>query len=203
MSPEAVPAITPLIVADCGVVNIRHKHRGDALDDFHWRRDPETARFDASLPLEATFSQFLERLEYDIAFPGPDRRMYALDSPGGQHIGNIMWYHGDHGRGMAEFGISIGREDWRGRGVGTAATIGFLRLVWQTTSFRFVYLHTLAWNDRARRCFRRAGFADAARVLRGEEDFVRMDVRREWWLMWDQEGRFNLPVAGSDSPTAT
>ena len=77
--------------------------------------------------------------------------------------------------------------------VGTAATVGFLRYMWLNTPFRRVYLHTLSWNMRAQRCFGRAGFAPVARVLRGSDEFVRMDVRREWWQLWDQEGRFPHP----------
>jgi RimJ/RimL family protein N-acetyltransferase len=181
----------PLPVADCGVVRIRWKTREDALDDFQWRRDPEMSRFNGSLPLTATFSQFLERLEYDLTFPSPDRQILAIESPSGEHVGNIMWYNAAPDRSRAEFGIGIGRPDWRGCGAGTAATIGFLRHIWGTTPFREIYLHTLSWNERAIACFRRAGFSEMVRLQRHGEEFVRMEVRREWWLLWDQEGRFD------------
>lgn len=187
------PAASPLVVADCGVVRIRAKLHSDALDDFQWRRDPEMARFDGALPIESTFSQFLQRFEHDLTFNGHDRQLFALESPEGEHIGNIMWYNPSPDRTEAEFGIGIGRDDWRGRGVGTAATVGFLRYTWANTPFRRVYLHTLSWNTRARRCFERAGFSPVARMMRGSEEFVRMEVRREWWMLWDQEGRFPAP----------
>jgi hypothetical protein len=53
----------------------------------------------------------------------------------------------------------------------------------------------LEWNERAIRSFRAAGFADAARVFRDNEWFLRMEARREWWLLWDAEGRFAARTA--------
>lgn len=194
MTVEPPPGAGPLLVADCGIVRIRQKVRADALDDFQWRRDPEMARFDGTIPIEATFTQFLQRFEHDLTFNGHDRHLFAIDTAAGEHIGNLMWYNPSRDRQEVEFGIGIGRPEFRGKGIGTAATVGFLRYLWQATTFRGVYLHTLAWNVRAQQCFARAGFAPAARVFRGSEEFVRMEVRREWWLLWEQEGRFPPPA---------
>jgi hypothetical protein len=57
---------------------------------------------------------------------------------------------------------------------------------------RVVYLHVLEWNERAARCFSRSGFDPVARVLRDGQAFTRMESRREWWLLWDAEGRFQF-----------
>lgn len=195
MSPEAA-----LLVADCGAVRLRCKRAEDALEDYQWRRDPEMSRFNGSLPLTATFTQFLERMQYDLAFPSPDRLMLAIESPEGEHIGNVMYYNASADRGRAELGIGIGRSDWRGRGAGAAATIGFLRYVWSATPIREMYLHTLAWNARAQACFRRAGFTECGRVTAGGDEYIQMNVRREWWLLWDQEGRFERPSQCRASP---
>jgi len=179
-----------LVVVATERVRVRRKHRDDALDDYHWRRDPELTRFDASEPVTASFSEFLQKLEYEIAFRDPRRESFSLDAPDGTHIGNVMYYNVDYGGESAEFGMSIAREAQRGQGVGTEATVIFLRYLWETRPFRVVFLHTLEWNHRARRCFRRAGFEETARVLRNRQWFVRMEARREWWLLWDMEGRF-------------
>ena len=90
--------------------------------------------------------------------------------------------------------IVIGPAAHRGRGLGTAATVAFLRFLWQTYPFRRIYLHVLEWNAAARSSFRKAGFSETARVLRDHAVLIRMEVRREWWLLWDAEGRFPDPV---------
>ncbi|MFN0147569.1 MAG: GNAT family N-acetyltransferase [Dehalococcoidia bacterium] len=179
-----------LVVADAGPFRIRRKHRDDLADDYAWRRDPETARFDGALPLGLTFEQYVREMEQELIFGLPGRASFSIDAPGGEHIGNVMYYNASQYGDAAELGISIGREEWRGKGAGTAVVVAFLRFLWATTAFRRVVLHTLTWNDRARRCFERAGFAALETVLHNNEPHLLMEARREWWLLWDSEGRF-------------
>ena len=179
-----------LVVADMGRVRLRRKHASDALNDFHWRRDPEIARYDAAMPLTKTFTEFLTQFERDLLFVDPARRMFALEAAGGTQIGNIMYYNADESRRSAELGICIALPEFRGQGLGTEAVVGFLGVLWSEFPFREIYLHTLQWNERAIHCFEKAGFNRTARVLRQGRWFLRMEVRREWWLMWEQEGRF-------------
>ncbi|MBI2765662.1 MAG: GNAT family N-acetyltransferase [Chloroflexi bacterium] len=200
MTLETPPDLSRLVVAECPLIRLRHKHPSDALNDFQWRRDPEVARFDGGPLVTAPFSEFLHKLEYDIRYPSSDRLTFAIESAGGDHIGNIMYYRADHAAQTAEFGISIGPESWRGRGAGTAATILFLRHIWAALPFRLIHLHTLEWNERAQRCFHRAGFDEVARVVRNEQSFIRMEARREWWLLWDMEGRFDGYLGGNETP---
>jgi len=173
-----------------GRVRLRRKHTSDAFNDFRWRRDPEIARYDAAMPLSKTFTEFLDQFERDLLFADPKRRMFALEASGGPQIGNIMYYNADEARRSAELGICIALPEYRGQGLGTEAVVGFLGFIWNELPFREIYLHTLHWNERAIRCFDKAGFSPTARVLRQGRWFLRMEVRREWWLMWDQEGRF-------------
>lgn len=191
-------AANTVAVSGAGGVRLRAKCMEDALDDFRWRRDPETMRYDGSPPLDLPFSQFLERMEYEVRFDDPRRRSFAIETHDGVHIGSAMYYNAT-GR-QAEFGISIGRQEYRGHGLGTAATVAFLRFVWASRPFSVVYLHTLEWNERARRCFARAGFEAVSRVERSGEWYVRMEARREWWLLWDMEGRFEHLLADAPTP---
>lgn len=179
-----------LVVADTGRIRLRRKHMRDALNDFHWRRDPEIARYDAAMPLAKTFTEFLDQFERDLLFGEPCRGMLAIETPGGDQVGNIMFYNGDDARYSAELGVCIALRPYRGLGLGTEAVVAFLRYIWTELPYRVIYLHTLSWNERAQRCFEKAGFSRTARVFRKGEWFIRMEVRREWWLMWDQEGRF-------------
>jgi hypothetical protein len=52
----------------------------------------------------------------------------------------------------------------------------------------------LEWNERAARAFERAGYERTARVYRAEQWLLRLEARREWWLLWDSEGRFDFPA---------
>lgn len=182
----------PRYLAETPLVRIREKRLEDAVNDFVWRRDPELAALDATKPISLSFEEFAAQLERDLRTPDPSRRAYALEAPNGEHIGNIMFYNGDSIGGSAEFGIVVADPRYRGHGVGRAATTAFLRYVWLSRPFRLIYLHTLEWNEPARRCFAAAGFNDAARVFRKQQWFIRMEARREWWLMWDMEGRFSV-----------
>lgn len=191
-----------LVVTRSERVVIRLKDPSDALDDYTWRRDPELARFDALEPISMPFSEYLGRLEEEIRVPPFNRRSYSLVDASGVHFGNLMYYNVSAARDAAEVGISIGLERYRGAGFGTEAMILFVRYLWETTTFRLLFLHTLEWNERAQRSFRRAGFAATARTLRGDEMFIRMEARREWWLMQDAEGRFSLPAAPQSPASA-
>ncbi len=191
-----------LVVGETERVRLRRKHMQDALNDFRWRRDPEIARYDAAMPLTKTFTEFLDQFERDLYGADPLRRMFALEIPDGTQIGNIMYYNADDSRLVAELGISIALPEHRGRGLGTEAVVSFLRFIWNELPFRVIYLHTLQWNERAIHCFEKAGFSPTARVLRQREWFLRMEVRREWWLMWEQEGRFADHGRNSESAEA-
>jgi len=184
------------IVADAGDFVIRAKGLADAMDDYLWRRDEDTARLDGSGRLDVPFSEFLAQRERDLG-PASDRRWLALESAEGVHFGTLVVFNVDPAGDAAEIGITIGRPEYRGRGIGTRAVVTLLRTAWATTALRRVYLHVFEWNERARRSFVKAGFQDVARVLRGPDVLVRMEARREWWLLWDAEGRFASPGADS------
>jgi RimJ/RimL family protein N-acetyltransferase len=180
------------VVATGPNVGIRLRVRDDAADEYRWRSDPETARFDGREPYREPFERFLDVFGYELAYGRTDREQFAIDTVDGEHLGTVMLYNFGHGRETAEFGISLGEEARRGRGIGREAVIVFLRWAWQNRPVRQIYLHALDWNERALRCFSGAGFELVARVLRDDQVFMRMEARREWWLLWDMEGRFPL-----------
>ena len=179
-----------VVVAETSRLRIREKRIEDAAAEYAWRKDPEVARYDATPPLILSYREFVQQFERDLRFDNPVRHAYAIETVEGEHIGALMYYNADHASGTAEYGISIGLEEARGGGLGTEATIAFLRYAWRTLPLRRIYLHTLEWNERARRSFERAGFRQTDSVLRRNERFLRMEARREWWLLWDSEGRF-------------
>jgi len=190
------PGGPPAALVTAGWIWLRHQQATDALDNFRWRTDPEIARFDGGPPMELAFSDFVARFEYDLRFPTTERRAFAIETAEGGHIGTVMYYGADYAGQVAELGITIGPGNARERGAGTAATVLFLRHTWSTLPLRRVVLHTLTWNVRAQAAFRRAGFGEVATVERNGQLYLRMEARREWWLLWDMEGRFERVLAG-------
>ena len=189
-----------LVLAEGPNVRIRLRVRDDGPDEFRWRSDPETARFDGRAPNKDPFAPFLDAFGYELAYGRNDREQFALDTIDGQHIGTVMLYNFGRGHESCELGISLGEDSSRGRGLGREAVIVALRWVWNNRPVRTVFLHALDWNERAIRCFRGAGFDETAKVFRHGQALIRMEVKREWWLLWEMEGRFNLAPAGSSQP---
>ena len=182
----------PVLIAATRRVRLRTKALSDAPNDYRWRRDPEIARFDAARPMTLAYSRFLHQFERDLAVVDPTRLLVAVDTHDGEHIGNVMYYNADTRRRTAEFGICIGSAHHRDRGFGTDATIAFMGYLFGECGFAVIHLHTLEWNERARRSFARSGFHEVARVTRGGQEFVRMEARRDAWLR-------RWPVGDGDS----
>jgi RimJ/RimL family protein N-acetyltransferase len=181
-------------------VRIRHRVASDGENEYRWRSDPESARYNGVAPNKGLLREFLDAFVYELRTGRSDREQFAIDTIDGTHVGSVMLYNFSRGGEGAELGITLGEEAIRGRGLGREAVILILRWAWNNRAIRGVYLHTLEWNERAIRCFRAAGFGEVARVLRDDQALVRMEVRREWWLLWEMEGRFALaPAQGAQS----
>lgn len=186
------PETQLLLVAEGPNVRIRLRTRSDGADEFRWRSDPETSRFDGRPANHEPFERFLDAFAQELVYPRNDREQFAIDTADGRHIGTVMLYNFGRGGDSAELGISIGETAARDRGLGYEAIVLLLRWAWENHPLRSVHLHALAWNERAIACFRKAGFAPTVRVMREGQELVRMEVRREWWLLWEMEGRFPL-----------
>ena len=162
-------------------VAIRGKRIEDAPDDYAWRTDEELAKLDASQPLRMTYRDFLRFSKDELLYSGGTSRRLAIDTFDGEHIGNCMYYDVDLRRGRAELGIMIGKREYWGRGYGTDAVSALLEYVFANMSIDLVYLHTLEWNERARRAFAKAGLRETVKVRRSGLDFVKMEIGRQEW----------------------
>jgi RimJ/RimL family protein N-acetyltransferase len=161
-------------------VVLREKRLGDAANDFRWRSQPELSRYDAARPLTITFQEYLALYREELLYGSPYRRTLAIEDPAGRHIGNVMYYNLDTLRQETELGITIGERGAWGRGYGSEAVRLLVEHLLGGMGLRRVYLKTLTWNRRARRCFEKAGFAEYGRSERGGNSFVLMELRREW-----------------------
>ena len=178
-------------------VVLREKRIEDAPDDFAWRTDEELAKLDATRPLNMTYDDFVRYARTEIDDPGPRSKRLAIDTLDGRHIGNFMYYDLDLRRGEAELGIMIGDRDYWGKGYGSDAMRAVQDYIFTHTTLTRVYLHTLEWNERARRSFARAGMRDVKTVRRSGMKFVRMEMlRHEWEGLREAEARDTLERAG-------
>ncbi len=174
-------------------VVIRPKRLEDARDDYAWRTDEELARLDATRPIRMPYEDFVKYSKDELLYSSVTSRRLAIDTLDGRHIGNCMYYDIDVRRGRAELGIMIGDREYWGKGYGTESVDSLLTHIFTATSLNLVYLHTLEWNNRARRSFAKSGLREVKKVRRGGLDFVLMEIDRPRWeeLSKDQNGATN------------
>lgn len=126
---------------------------------------------------------------------GEAAQMMICDGEDGTPVGSVYIRDIDRRHGKAEYGIFIGEEAARGRGLGTAAARLMLRYCFEEEGLNRVYLRALAGNARAVRSYEKAGFK--------REGYLRQDVRlggeyvdviwmaalaREWNRAWGGAG---------------
>lgn len=114
----------------------------------------------------------------------------ATDRP----LGSVYIRDIDRKHSKAEYGIFIGEEDARGRGIGTAAAKLMLRLCFEQEKLHRVFLRAIADNTRAIRSYEKAGFQREALLredvfLDGEyRDIVLMGILDKEFFAAQQRG---------------
>jgi RimJ/RimL family protein N-acetyltransferase len=160
------------------LIVLRAKTMADAEQDYEWRRDPELATFDAARPYNGSLREYINVFSDELSYPSPYRRTVAVEDTEGRHIGNVMYYNVDYQKREAEIGVTIGLREYWGRGYGTDLIRTFVTYIFVSLNLDRVYLKTLDWNQRAQRCFEKAGFNRYGMSRRGEHTFVLMEIRR-------------------------
>ena len=74
-------------------------------------------------------------------------------------IGSVYLRDVDKVHQKAEFGIFLGNENARGKGYGTEATRLILKFAFETMGLNRIVLRVFAENERAIRCYEKAGFS--------------------------------------------
>ena len=162
-------------------VILREKNIEHAEDDYRWRTDEELAKLDATRPINMSFSNFRSYVEEEIRSPSPRSKRLAIDTIYGKHIGNFMYYDIDLRRGESELGIMIGDRSYWSKGYGSDAIRAVRNHLFSQTTLKRLYLHTLEWNERARKSFTNAGLREVKLVSRGGLKFVLMETLRSEW----------------------
>ena len=159
---------------------LRNKKIEDVKNDFIWRTNEELSRLDATSPIKLSIEEFRRCSQQEIDFPSMSSVRLAIDTIDGEHIGNIMYYDIDIRKSQAELGIMLGKEYW-GKGYGLEALLLLINHIFSKTSIKRIYLHTLDWNLRAQKAFKRAGFLIKDKIDRGKQEFILMEVLKENW----------------------
>ncbi len=186
---------------------LREKRLEDAPQDYQWRTDAELAKLDAAVPLRVPYEEYLRHYKEELRHPTPWSRRMAILTLDGKHIGNCMYYDIDTINQEAELGIMIGDKQYWSQGYGYDAIVTLVDHIFSTTSLRRIYLHTLEWNHRARRCFEKCGFQTVRPVRRTGYNFILMELYKDRWLQIREEKlaarpRPRTPEGGDASPGA-
>jgi RimJ/RimL family protein N-acetyltransferase len=144
-----------------------------------WINDFEAVR---GLQLIRPMPNEAEEAWYTRAVQATDRIDFTIFVRDGlRPIGTAGLFDLDPQNGKAEFGILIGERDCWGRGYGTEATRLVLDYGFNILSLHNILLRVYAFNERAIRAYRRAGFKEMgsrreARRLAGQRfDEIYMD----------------------------
>lgn len=144
--------------------------------DFAWASDAELMRLDAAECIPLSYSVFL--MKYIEGLHDPTKQHFAIETLEGRHIGNCVCYNFHGLPREAELGIVIGDREYWEKGYGADAVATLARYMFDVLQIERICLHTLTWNVRAQRCFRKCGFAECDRVTRNGNEFVEMELYR-------------------------
>ena len=161
-------------------VRLRDKAYGDVDKDYIWHKDPELARLDATIPTTLTFEEYSEEYPFQLkAAKTETRRIFAVETEEGEHIGNCAYYDIDEEAGEAELGVMIGERKYWSKGYGEEVVNALLDYIFTNTPLRRIYLKTLESNKRAQSCFKKCGFVPYVTLHQDGHDFVFMEIFRK------------------------
>jgi RimJ/RimL family protein N-acetyltransferase len=167
---------------------LRPLRASDASESINWRNDAQTRR--DALGYAFPVTEAMERAWYDraLADQGGKRVSFAIEDCsdaaliGFVHLTDIDWI-----ARSADFGITVGRKDRRGKGIGTEATRLILGYGFDTLNLERVALRYIEDNRAAARIYEQIGFVVEGRLRSAAfVDGKRYDIvvcgllRKEW-----------------------
>jgi RimJ/RimL family protein N-acetyltransferase len=162
-------------------IQLRTKKLSDAREDYDWQTDPELCRLDAAEILSLSYKDYLSEYTFELCYPTTGRHEFAVETLDGLHIGNCVYYNVNQAESKTELGIMIGNRDYWNQGYGVETVNLLVDHIFGKLSLERVYLTTLDWNMRARKCFKKCGFSDCGYITRDGFQFMLMVIhRREW-----------------------
>ena len=162
-------------------VKLRDKKLSDARKDYIWQTDPELIKLDAAPLVTISFSQYLLDYTIQLRQSTSTKRLFAVETVDGEHIGNCTYYGIDESKGEAEVGIMIGDRSYWDNGYGTDVVVALASHIFLHTNLKRIHLKTLDWNKRAQKCFEKSGFTPYSSLSRDGYKFVLMEIQRDRW----------------------
>jgi len=149
------------------LVNLRAMEMSDLDRNFRWMNDREVTehlamRYPISLAAEEAWMR--EGASKPMAFGA--NVFFAIDTKGGEHIGNISFHEMSAEQRKARLGVVIGDKAYWSKGYGTDAMLTFLRFAFDEMNFHRIDLTVDADNPRAIACYRKCGFVEEVRMRR-------------------------------------
>ena len=145
-----------------------------------WLNDPEVNIY---LSMRRLITPEGEEEWYESVRRDPSKRQFSIVAlPEEEVIGVVGLDRIDPYDGSAMFGIFLGRKEYWGKGYGTEATILMLDYAFNILGLHHVWLIVKDFNERAIRCYRKAGFKEVGRLREavlqpdGRHDVIVMDV---------------------------
>ena len=160
-------------------IRLRNKRLDDVRNDYTWQSDSGLARLDAAPRLFTTFSQYLSIYATELHHSAPAKRIFAIETLDGKHIGNCSFYNINKTEDEAELGILIGNRDYWDKGYGTDAVTTLVNYIFRQTSLKRIQLKTLDSNRRAEKCFQKCGFTPYGHLNKEGHSFVLMELHRK------------------------
>jgi ribosomal-protein-alanine N-acetyltransferase len=159
-------------------IKIRHKRLQDAINEYLWRQDDELSRLDASTPLTGSFQEYIHWYAEDHGYSN-NSCILAIETFDGIHIGNFGCFNIDDINKQLEIGIMIGNKSYWNHGYGMDAMMTMVDHLFNNTHAERISLKTLDWNIRAQKCFEKCGFLPCGKLVRGDYNFILMEMRRQ------------------------
>jgi RimJ/RimL family protein N-acetyltransferase len=144
-----------LVTFEGELVRLRAHRRDDLPTYVKWIGDPEVASY-------LSFYRPVALEEEERWFQGivseQDSNHFAIETVNEQLIG-VCGLHSQHNRfRSSELGIFIGDKVFWGKGYGSEAVHLLLHFGFGSLNLHRIYLHVLANNPRAIRCYEKCGF---------------------------------------------
>jgi RimJ/RimL family protein N-acetyltransferase len=169
------------------LVTLRHHVRANLPAVARWYGDAELARLTRYQVAPMT-RQEVERF-FEARLLAPDSLAYAIHEARSDRLVGLTTFSSlDPDNGSALFHITIGERDAWGHGYGTEAAQLMLRHGFERLGLHRVGLSVFAFNERALRSYRKAGFRVEGRlreaILRDGRfwDEIQMGALRHEWL---------------------
>jgi len=140
---------------------LRRIEREDIPTFVRWFNDPEVREF---LTLYRPFSTAEEEKWFERHLEDERSEIFAVETAGGVHIGNVGLHDINWRDRRLELGIVIGEKEYWGKGYGSDAIRTTLRFAFEEMNMRRVSLRVRDDNARGIRAYEKCGFQHEGRM---------------------------------------